>query len=269
MKSRVGALAALVIGAALTLARAEDIKTVTGKEYKNVKISRAEPDGLVIIASYGIIKIPFAELPRDLQQKYRYDPVASAQFRKGLDDAAASRAQQIAEMEKQRKLSQSDVAVASSTASVDDPQLPQGPQVVPAQAAAIRPTMQETSALSRSAYAKTARAEQIFFDYVSNAIAADARYKDQRYSLAGIIDSISSKNGVGIVEINVPFYGTNRAFWENYAFGARIHPSLLHACVLPRSIRFGSLPCGRRNWFQRQHRRLPRAHSHRKRLLLA
>ena len=57
MKSHLGALAAVLFGAALTLSRAEDIKTVTGEEYKNVKISRVEPDGLVIIASYGIIKI--------------------------------------------------------------------------------------------------------------------------------------------------------------------------------------------------------------------
>ena len=79
MKSRVGALVALLFGAVLTFARAEDVKTVTGKEYKNVKISRAEPDGLVIIASYGIIKIPFEDLPLDLRQKYHYDPIASAQ----------------------------------------------------------------------------------------------------------------------------------------------------------------------------------------------
>jgi hypothetical protein len=69
---------------------------LAGKEYKNVKISRAEPDGLVIVANYGIIKIPFDDLPLNLQQKYHYDPVASAEFRKRLDDAAAERTRQIA-----------------------------------------------------------------------------------------------------------------------------------------------------------------------------
>src|SRR5206468_7987959 len=91
MKSRVGALAALLFAAALTLARAEDIKTVTGKEYKNVKISRAEPDGLVIVASYGIIKIPFTELSPELQQKYHYDAKAADTYRKQVDDAKTLR----------------------------------------------------------------------------------------------------------------------------------------------------------------------------------
>ena len=63
MTSRVGTFAALLFWATLTLARADDIKTVTGKEYKNVKISRAEPDGLVIIASYGIIKFRLKTCP--------------------------------------------------------------------------------------------------------------------------------------------------------------------------------------------------------------
>ena len=211
MKSRVGTLVALLFGAILTFAQAEDIKTVTGKEYKNVKISRAEPDGLVIIASYGIIKISFEELPADLQQKYHYDPVASAQFRQRLDDAATKRARQIAEVEKQKQLEQA-AAIAVSTATSDTTVAPVQPALT--QPEPIRQPMQETSALSRGAYAKTATAEQIFFDYVSNAIAADARYKGQRYSLGGTIDSITSKDGVGIVEIEVPFYGTKRAFWE-------------------------------------------------------
>ena len=87
MKSSLGALAALLFAAALTLARAEDIKTVTGKEYKNVKISRAEPDGLVIIVSYGIIKIPFEELPPNLREKYHYDAQTASNFRKQLQAA--------------------------------------------------------------------------------------------------------------------------------------------------------------------------------------
>jgi hypothetical protein len=131
MKSRLGAVAALLFAAALTLARAEDIKTVTGKEYKNVKISRAEPDGLVVIASYGIIKIPFADLPPDLQQKYHYDPVASAQFRKRLDDAADERTRQIAEVQKRRALEQAAAVAFSSqnapAATIAPPsQVPQG-----------------------------------------------------------------------------------------------------------------------------------------------
>lgn len=194
MTSRVGTFAALLFWATLTLARADDIKTVTGKEYKNVKISRAEPDGLVIIASYGIIKIPFEDLPADLQQKYHYDPIASAQFRKRSDDTAAERKRQIAEVQKQRALEQAAAVAHSSQnapAATITPtsQAPQGP----AQPAPMRQPMESTSALSRPAYNQSTTAGQIFFDYKSNEIQADAKYKGQRYSLGGKIESITSE----------------------------------------------------------------------------
>src|SRR5262245_61620164 len=49
---------------------ADDYKTLSGKEYKNATVSRVEPDGIVIKFSGGIVKIPFADLSQDLQQKY-------------------------------------------------------------------------------------------------------------------------------------------------------------------------------------------------------
>ena len=123
---------------ALAVARGEDIKTVDGKEYKNVSINRIEPDGIMINASYGIFKIPFEELPADLQQKYHYDPVASAQFRQRLDDAAAKRARQIAEVERQRKLEQA-AAIAVSAATSGTTVAPVKP--APTQPAPIRQSL--------------------------------------------------------------------------------------------------------------------------------
>src|ERR1700730_4741640 len=87
-------------------------------------------------------------------------------------------------------------------------QAPQGA----AQPAPMRQPMESTSSLSRPAYNKSARAAQIFFDYARNEIQADAQYKGQRYSLGGKIDTITSKDGVGIVEIMVPFWGYEPAF---------------------------------------------------------
>jgi hypothetical protein len=71
----VALLIALSTSAALN---AEDIKTTTGREYKNASVSRAEPDGLVISFSAGIVKIPFTELPAELREKYHYDSQAAA-----------------------------------------------------------------------------------------------------------------------------------------------------------------------------------------------
>src|SRR6266705_4251869 len=73
---------ALAILAALSasIALADDFKTTDGKEYKNAKINRVEPDGIVISFSGGIVKIPFADLSQELQRKYNYDPEAAKQF---------------------------------------------------------------------------------------------------------------------------------------------------------------------------------------------
>jgi len=54
--------------------RADDFKTIDGKEYKNVTVRRVEPDGIVLITSAGISKVYFTELPKDVQVRFGYDP---------------------------------------------------------------------------------------------------------------------------------------------------------------------------------------------------
>ena len=66
------ALAILALLSA-TFALADDFKTINGKEYKNAKVTRVEPDGIVITFSGGIAKIPFIELSAEIQKKYGYD----------------------------------------------------------------------------------------------------------------------------------------------------------------------------------------------------
>ena len=63
-----------------SLALAEDFRTTKGKEYKNATVSRVEPDGIVIKVHGGIVKLPFTELPSDVQKKYEYDPVAAREY---------------------------------------------------------------------------------------------------------------------------------------------------------------------------------------------
>ena len=66
--------ATIVILATLfvSLALAEDFKTVTGKIYKDATISRVEADGIVIKTKTGISKIYFVELPKDVQARFHY-----------------------------------------------------------------------------------------------------------------------------------------------------------------------------------------------------
>jgi hypothetical protein len=73
------------------LARADDITTLKGEKLVGVTISRVEPDGLVVIKSDGIVKIPFTELPPEVRTKYGYDPQKAAQFSAALQAADAQR----------------------------------------------------------------------------------------------------------------------------------------------------------------------------------
>jgi len=63
---------ALLTVLSASLALAEDFKTINGKEYKDATISRVEADGIVIRTKTGISKIYFVELPKDVQERFRY-----------------------------------------------------------------------------------------------------------------------------------------------------------------------------------------------------
>jgi hypothetical protein len=80
-----------------SLAFADDIKTVTGKEYKDVTVSRVEPDGIVLTNRAGISKVYFTELPKDVQERFGYDPQRaadySAQQSAGLDQVRKQQAE--------------------------------------------------------------------------------------------------------------------------------------------------------------------------------
>src|SRR5438046_7700177 len=57
----------------VSAAFAEDFKTTDGKEYKDASITRVEPDGIVIKTKSGITKVYFAELPKEVQERFHYD----------------------------------------------------------------------------------------------------------------------------------------------------------------------------------------------------
>ena len=73
-----------------SLALADDFKTNNGKEYKDATVTQVEPDGIVVKTKSGISKLYFQELPREVQQRFNYDP----------QQATAYSAQQSAAMQK-------------------------------------------------------------------------------------------------------------------------------------------------------------------------
>jgi len=67
-KATIAILATLFV----SLALAEDFKTVSGKIYKDATISRVEADGIVLRTKTGISKVYFAELPKDVQERFHH-----------------------------------------------------------------------------------------------------------------------------------------------------------------------------------------------------
>ena len=69
---------AIIAALSASIALAEDFKTIKGKEYKNVTVSRVEADGIVVRDKTGISKVYFSELPNDLQERFRSKPAQAA-----------------------------------------------------------------------------------------------------------------------------------------------------------------------------------------------
>ena len=73
---------------------ADDFKTTNGKEYKNVTVSRQEPDGIVVTnAKAGLmVKLYFAELPKEVQERFGYKPDKAVAYQ-SAQQAASDQAQ--------------------------------------------------------------------------------------------------------------------------------------------------------------------------------
>ena len=64
----------------ISVALADDFKTLAGKEYKNATVSRVEPDGIVLTSKAGISKVYFTELSKDVQERFGYDPQKAGDY---------------------------------------------------------------------------------------------------------------------------------------------------------------------------------------------
>ncbi|HEY2119004.1 MAG TPA: tail fiber domain-containing protein [Candidatus Acidoferrum sp.] len=126
----------VVILAAISasIALADDFKTVNGKEYKNATVTRVEPDGLVIKYKSGISKIYFTELPKEVQERFHYDPAKAAQFNAAQQAAIAqsnAKAQREAEANAKAMAEQSaKAAQAQQEVQVRQVVVPQAPPPV-------------------------------------------------------------------------------------------------------------------------------------------
>lgn len=84
---------------------AMDIQTISGQVYSNVIVKRAEPDALVVMGAKGIFRIPFVELPTDVQNHFGYDKNAAEKYA-----AAVSRQRAAALRERHASTAQAEIA---------------------------------------------------------------------------------------------------------------------------------------------------------------
>lgn len=73
-------LSSVLILSVISVGLADDFKTIAGKEYKDATVTRIEPDGIVLTSKQGISKVYFTELPKDVQERFGYDPQKAADY---------------------------------------------------------------------------------------------------------------------------------------------------------------------------------------------
>jgi hypothetical protein len=96
------AVVAILAALSASILTAEDFKTINGKEYKNVTVSRVEPDGLIVKSKSGISKVYFSELPKEVQERFNYNPGKSAAY-SAEQNAALQQGQKQQQEEQARK----------------------------------------------------------------------------------------------------------------------------------------------------------------------
>ena len=111
----------LIIFVALSasLALADDFKTIDGKEYKGATVSRVEADGIIVKTKSGISKLYFVELPKEVQQRFNYNPRQAAAFASAQTTTVQRTNQQIEEANKQRE-KEKQVALESSRRATEE-----------------------------------------------------------------------------------------------------------------------------------------------------
>ncbi len=106
-----------------SIALADDFKTTDGKEYKNVTVTRVEPDGIVITHRAGVAKIRFTELPTDVQKRFGYDAEKIEAERATATDAARAAEEKQAEerraAERERRAAERERAEGEKKAAAD------------------------------------------------------------------------------------------------------------------------------------------------------
>lgn len=63
------------------------LRELSGREYRNAEITGKEPDGLMVKHEGGVSKVLFANLPKEIRDKYEFDPIEAEKYRQSREMA--------------------------------------------------------------------------------------------------------------------------------------------------------------------------------------
>lgn len=104
--------------AAADQARADDLVTVSGTRYHDVRVVRVEPDGVTWQHDGGAVKVDFADCPENVRRTYHYDPAKATAYRDAQTKArqqADEQAQHDAREHEARQHARAQTAMAQMT----------------------------------------------------------------------------------------------------------------------------------------------------------
>ena len=190
-----------------SLVLADDFKTIEGKEYKNAKVSRVEPDGIVLISSSGVSKVYFTELPKEVQERFNYDAAKATAFSAEQTANREALYKQRQESERQR-------------VEEREKYWSKQPAPKPQQESSTINALNGSS-LDRPAYNQSAGSiapQFLVAEYAASEVKADNLYRGRIFTVSGTIKSIFRSGDKVIVELNVPYYRAGTVSWMNCIF---------------------------------------------------
>lgn len=103
----------------LASAAAEDLTTLAGRTYKEARVSKVFPDGVIVIHASGTARIKYTDLPPEWRGRYNFDPEKAEAFAEAeAKKQAAFEAQRRAAMAKeQEKVLESQLAARKAATS--------------------------------------------------------------------------------------------------------------------------------------------------------
>jgi hypothetical protein len=89
-----------------SLIRAEDLRTISGRVYKNASVLRAEPDALIVAHKFGVVKIPMSDLSPEVRQTFNAAKAVETRRRTRAqeEERTAERAAEAAERTREQKM---------------------------------------------------------------------------------------------------------------------------------------------------------------------